>query len=199
MTLPVMPNLMRSIPGYSYRRSYTMDVFGAVPVAAAYVIMLTEAGVMNLNWRRLTITNPGYAGSAQNTQFGIYQTVAVRASGGAVATPSPLDSAQDTAFGGLAYSGVATTPVGATLGNLLYSFTLWTPAAIAAFNPPFVLDFTNEIIKAPTIRGSGWIPAVKAANQPGGVAAVGLALVNITGATGYAGFSANLEFTEDSY
>ena len=133
----------------------------------------------------------------EDAVFGIYQTTAVCSSGGTAVTPSPLDSAQDAAFDGLAYSGVSTTPVGATLGNLLYSFSLWTPAtADAAFNPPFVLDFTNEIIKAPTIRGSGWIPAISAAVTPAGL---GLALVNITGATGYAGFDANLEFTTDRY
>ena len=130
------------MPKTTYRYSNN-----AVAAASAnYVLGIIEAGPSkNLQLQRLFLWNPGMMTTAQLTTIAIYQQTTVGS--GTTGTAPPRDP-NNPAFSGTIRVAGATA---GTLGVVLGSVVIWTPAAIGAFGAA-ILDLTNNgQVQPPTI------------------------------------------------
>ena len=174
--LKIIPVGMDAGTGNSTKASYSLNINGAAPTTANYVLATVEASATRKTiLKKMTIWNSGAATAAQRTVFSIVrQTTAGSGTAGTAVAMETTD-----AFGGIVRIPGST---GGTLGAVLYQFSLWTPAAVANFTP-FVIDFTNGGTK----KGIVILPGV----------ANGIYFRNETGGAGYSAFDATFEFTEE--
>ena len=162
--------------GNSSKATYAYSATGVAAVSTNYVLGVIEAGASKVvRIRKITIWNPGSITTAQLLTISLVRQTA--AGSGTAGTPAPLDSAD------AAYSGTLRVPgsTNGTAGTVLYQVQMWVPTA-AANAQPFVIDFTHDLKKAPTI-------AAGVAN--------GIYLRADNGAAGAAGLSYTIEFTEE--
>lgn len=164
----------------SVRPTFNIYVQGAAPISASFNLAIIESGASPAitKLRRIIIWNPGNATAAQKTNFSIYRETTASSAGTAF-TPIAHDSS-DTAFTGVAR---ITNPTAGTLGaNPIYRFSLFTPAALAAFTP-LVFDFTNNNLTKGLIIPTGITN--------------GLLFRADNGAAGYANLDFTIELTEE--
>ena len=188
MTLTIAsPSQQRSQPGFSYRNSYSINLTNAAPVAANYPLIAIKPGpTLNTRIRRLTIWNPGILTAAAKITFNLTFLTAA-STGGVTYVPQAMDPVLSRHQ---AYSGtVLTTAPAITPAALpLMSFSVFVPTTLAGFNPPLLIDFTDEIVKPPLVP-----PPLSTST------AVGIALICVTGGAGFANLDLTMLLTEEEY
>lgn len=162
--------------GNSIKPSFSVNIQGATPTSANYNLAILEASATKrIYLKSLRVWNPGSMTGAQKTNYALIRQTA--AGSGTTGTAQPRDNADS--FGGT--YRIAGSTNGAA-GVTVYQFSMYTPAALAAYTP-YTIDFTNCGTE------KGIIVPVGTAN--------GLYLQAVNGAAGAANVDMTLDFTEE--
>jgi len=162
--------------GNSSKPTYVYNAQAQALTATPANLAIIEAGTTKIpRLKKITIWNPGMQTTAGMVTFNITRSTTA-GSAGAV-TPAQMNPA-DAAYSGIVRSNAGTS---GTLGTVLYQFSIWVPAALAAAQP-FVVDFTSDLKEAPIL-------AAGITN--------GFVIQVATGNAGASGLSATIEFTEE--
>lgn len=129
-------------------RQHVVALSGLTPTGAnTYVASIVPSSSKALRVTGLTIWNPGKVTAAQVTDLSVvFQTTA--ASGGTVATVVAEDG---TPLPGTVRTG-GFTP--GTAGALVKRVSVFTPTALAAFNPPLKVTFEKPVVLPAGSRGA---------------------------------------------
>ena len=161
--------------GTSTKASYVVNIQGATPTSANYVLGIIEAAAgKKVYINKITIWNPGSITSAQKTNYSLVRQTA--AGSGTTATPTAKETTD--AFGGIYRIAGSTN---GSAGTNVFQFSLYTPTTLAAFQP-LVYDFTNNGTMKGIVISSG--------------TANGIYLRADNGAAGAANVDMTIEFTE---
>lgn len=136
---------LRVAAGQATLATYVVGSGALTPTAAMDLLVLEApvSGVVRL--QRIIIWNPGIQTAAAFVTLQLIRKTTA-GTGGAV-TPVQVDAA-DGAYAGLTRTGVTTR---GSDGTVIDQFTIWVPAAGAAFTP-VAIDFSlNDAIKAPVV------------------------------------------------
>lgn len=118
---------------------YQIALNNLTPTAAnTNVVSIVPPANKDLRIVAITVWNPGKATAAQVTDLVLLSQTTL-ASGGTVATPL---SNQNTPMPGVVRVGAFT---GGTAGGVLRRISVFTPTAIAAFNPPLRVEFVRPV------------------------------------------------------
>jgi hypothetical protein len=162
--------------GNSSKPTYVYNATAQALTATPANLAIIEAGTTKITrLKKITIWNPGAQTTAGLVTFNVTRSTTAGSSG--AVTPAQMNTA-DAAFSGIVRSNAGTS---GTLGTVLYQFSIWVPAALAAAQP-FVVDFSSDMKEAPIL--------------PAGVTN-GFVIQVATGNAGASGLSASIEITEE--
>lgn len=128
-------------------QQYSIGLMGLAPTAAnTAVISIAPSASKALRVTGLTVWNPGKATAAQVTDLSlVFQTTA--ATGGSVTSVS---SSEGVVLPGTVRTGAITA---GTAGAVVERLSVFTPTAVAAFNPPLRVVFDKPVLLAAGSQG----------------------------------------------